>query len=98
MIINEVDCVKSKELPKLHVASNLWIPRPNFQVAAEAWILAGGTHHSAFSYDLTAEYYEDYAEILGIELVIIDGKTTIRDLKQELRTNEVYYMLHGALK
>lgn len=98
MIINEVDCIQSKPLPKLPVASNLWIPRPSFEVAAEAWILAGGAHHSAFTYDLTAEYYEDYAEILGIELVIIDAQTNIRQLKQDLRTNEVYYMLHGALK
>lgn len=98
MIVNEVDCIKSKELPKLPVASCLWIPRPNFEIGASAWIIAGGTHHSAFSYDLTVEYFEDYAEILGIELAIIDGKTTIRDFKQELRTNEVYYMLHGALK
>lgn len=98
MIVNEVDCIKSKPLPKLPVASALWIPRPNFEIGASAWIIAGGTHHSAFSYDLNVEYFEDYAEILGIELAIIDGKTTIRDFKQQLRTNEVYYMLHGALK
>jgi L-arabinose isomerase len=97
MIVNEVECIKSKKLPKLPVASALWIPQPNFEVGAGAWILAGGTHHSSFSYDLTSEYWEDYADIAGIELVIIDKNTNIRDFKKELRMNEVYYMLNKAL-
>jgi L-arabinose isomerase len=72
MIANEVECVEPKPLPKLPVASALWIPQPSFEVGAHAWILAGGTHHSSFSYDLTQEYYEDYAEIAGVELVVIN--------------------------
>lgn len=44
---------------------------PNFEIGAGAWILAGGTHHSCFSYDLTAEYWQDYAEIAGIDSNII---------------------------
>lgn len=97
LIVNKVDCVKSKELPKLPVASALWIPRPDFEVGAAAWILAGGTHHTSFSYDLTTEYLEDYAEIAGIEMIVIDEHTTISDFKKELRTNEVYYLLNKAL-
>lgn len=93
MIVNVVDCIKSKPLPKLPVASSLWIPRPNFEVGAAAWILAGGTHHTSFSYDLTVEYMEDFAEIAGIELVVIDENTNIRDFRKELRFNEVYYKL-----
>jgi L-arabinose isomerase len=93
MIVNKVDCIKSKPLPKLPVASALWIPRPNFEVGAGAWILAGGTHHSSFSYDLTVEYLEDYAEMAGIELLVIDENTTIPEFKKELRMNEVYYHL-----
>ena len=58
---------------------------------------AGGTHHSCFSYDLTAEYWEDYAEIAGIEMIRIDKDTTISNFKKELRMNEVYYMLNKAL-
>jgi L-arabinose isomerase len=91
MIVNKVDCIKSKPLPKLPVASALWIPRPNFEVGAGAWILAGGTHHSSFSYDLTVEYLEDYAEIAGIELLVIDESTTMPEFKKELRLNEVFY-------
>ncbi|MCD8261699.1 MAG: L-arabinose isomerase [Bacteroides sp.] len=97
MIVNKVDCIKSKELPKLPVASALWIPQPNFEVGAAAWIMAGGTHHSSFSYDLTLEYLEDYAEIAGIEMIVIDNHTTLSEFKKELRMNEVYYMLNKAL-
>ena len=79
------------------VASALWKPMPNFEIGAGAWILAGGTHHSCFSYDLTAEYWEDYAEISGIEMVHINKDTTISEFKKELRMNEVYYMLNKAL-
>ena len=97
LIVNKVECIKSKPLPKLPVASALWIPMPNLEVGAGAWILAGGTHHSCFSYDLTAEYWEDYAEIAGIEMVHINKDTTIDSFKKELRMNEVYYMLNKAL-
>ncbi len=93
MIVNKVDSIKSKALPKLPVASALWIPRPNFEVGAGAWILAGGTHHTAFSLDLTAEYFEDYAEIAGIEMVVIDENTTMESFKKDLKLNEIYYML-----
>ena len=97
LIVNEVDCIKSKELPKLPVASALWIPRPSFEIGAAAWILAGGTHHTSFSYDLTTEYLEDYADIAGIELVVIDANTTIPQFKKELRLNEIYYLLNKVL-
>jgi len=94
LIVNDVECIKSKPLPKLPVASALWIPMPNFEIGAGAWILAGGTHHSCFSYDLTPEYWEDYAEMAGIEMVHINKNTTISEFKKELRYNEVYYMLN----
>ncbi len=97
MIVNKVDCIKSKELPSLPVASALWIPQPNLEIGAAAWILAGGTHHTSFSYDLTLEYLEDYAEIAGIEMVVIDNNTTISGFKKELQLNEIYYMLNKAL-
>lgn len=97
LIVNEVECIQSKELPELPVASALWIPQPDFEVGASAWILAGGTHHTSFSFDLTREYMEDYAEIAGIEMVVIDKNTTIPEFKKELRMNEVYYLLNKAL-
>ena len=98
LIAADVECIKPKPLPKLPVASALWIPQPDFETGAAAWIMAGGTHHSCFSYDLTPEYWEDYAEIADIEMLHIDSDTTIPEFRKELRINEVYYMLNKALK
>ena len=97
LIVNDVKCIEPKPMPKLPVASALWIPQPDFAIGAGAWILAGGTHHSCFSYDLTEEYWEDYAEIAGIEMLHINANTTIADFKNTMRWNEVYYMLNKAL-
>ena len=94
LIVNDVECIKSKPLPKLPVASALWIPKPNFEIGAGAWIMAGGTHHSCFSYDITPEYWEDYAEMAGIEMVRIDKDTTMQSFKRDLRYNDVYYLLN----
>lgn len=92
LIINEVDCKKvEKPMPKLPVATAFWTPRPNLATGAESWILAGGAHHTAFSYDLTAEQMGDWAAAMGIEAVYIDGDTTIRGLKNELRWNSVAF-------
>ena len=98
LIVNDVECIKSKPLPKLPVASALWIPMPNFEIGAGAWILAGGTHHSCFAYSITPEFWEDYAEIAGIEMLHIDKNTTMEGFKKDMRYNEVYYMLNKALK
>ena len=98
LISQEVECIEPKAMPHLPVASALWVPQPTFEIGAGAWILAGGTHHSAFSYDITEEYWEDFAEMLDLEYVRINKQTTISGLKQDLRNNEVYYMLNKALK
>lgn len=92
LIINEVDCEHTeKSMPELPVASAFWTPRPDLTTGAEAWILAGGAHHTAFSYDLTAEQMGDWANAMGIEAVYIDNDTTIRSFKNELKWNSVYY-------
>lgn len=95
LIINDVNCKKvEKPMPKLPVATAFWRPEPNLQTGAEAWILAGGAHHTAFSYDLTAEQMGDWAAAMGIEAVYIDKDTNIRNLKNELRWNEAAFRLH----
>lgn len=92
LIINEVDCKKTEQpMPKLPVATAFWTPKPNLTVGAEAWILAGGAHHTAFSYDLTAEQMGDWADAMGIEAVYIDADTNIRNFKNELRWNEAAF-------
>ncbi len=92
MLVNEVEVVRPDEdLPRLPVARAVWKPLPDLKTAAAAWILAGGAHHTAFSKVVTAEMMEDFAEMAGIEFVLIDEKTDIRELKKELRWNEVYF-------
>ena len=92
LIINDVDCKKvEKPMPKLPVATAFWTPQPNLKTGAEAWILAGGAHHTAFSYDLTAEQMGDWAAYMGIEAVYIDKDTNIRQFKNELRWNSIAY-------
>ena len=92
LIVNEVECMKQdKKMPNLPVASAFWRPEPNLSTGAEAWILAGGAHHTSFSYDLTAEQMGDWAEAMGIEVVYIDKNTTIKDLKNELKWNSIVY-------
>ena len=91
-LINEVECKKTeKPMPALPVGTAFWTPKPDLSTAAEAWILAGGAHHTAFTYDLTAEQMGDWAAAMGIEAVYIDGDTTIRNLQNELRWNSMYF-------
>ena len=92
LIINDVECRKTeKPMPKLPTATNFWTPEPDIYTGAEAWILAGGAHHTAFTYDLTAEQMGDWAAAMGIEAVYIDKDTRIRDFKRDLMLGEVFY-------
>lgn len=92
LIINEVECLPQDiPMPKLPVATAFWRPEPNLATGAEAWILAGGAHHTAFSYDLTTEQMVDWAAAKGIESIVIDKDTTIRNFKNELRWNSVSF-------
>ena len=88
MVLNEVQVAAPPEpLPKLPVARAVWQPLPDLATAAAAWIYAGGSHHPTFSQVLTTEHFEDFAEMIGSELVVIDGDTRLRDLRQQLRWN-----------
>ena len=98
LIVNEVDVVTpEKDLPKLPVARVLWDPKPNLKVAAAAWILAGGAHHAGFSQAVTVEQLEDFAEMAGVEFLLINDKTDLREFKKELHWNEMYYHLAKGL-
>jgi L-arabinose isomerase len=92
MIVNEVEAVlPEQDLPKLPVARVLWKVKPDLATGAAAWILAGGAHHTGYSQNLTTEYLEDFAEMAGIEFVVIDADTKLRTFKNELRYNEVAF-------
>jgi L-arabinose isomerase len=97
LLVNEVDCVAAQQpMPRLPVARALWVPRPNFEVACASWIHAGGAHHTGFSQWVTTEMIEDFAGMSGLELVVIDADTRVRQLRQELEWNEVAYALKNG--
>jgi len=98
LVANEIDVVPpDEELPRLPVARAVWEPKPDFATAAEAWLLAGGPHHTVFSAALRSEAFIDLAEIAGLELLLIDERTHMSDFKKELRWNQAYFHLARGL-
>jgi L-arabinose isomerase len=98
LVANEVDVVEpEQDLPRLPVARAVWVPRPDLGTAAEAWLMAGGPHHTCFTQALTATALDDLAEIAGVELVTIGSDTSASSFRRELRWNQVYYHLAGAV-
>ncbi|HNX32479.1 MAG TPA: L-arabinose isomerase [Holophaga sp.] len=94
MIVNEVDIVPPpRRMPRLPVASAVWVPRPDFRRGCEGWILAGGGHHTACGRGATAGQLEDFAGMAGIEFVRIGAGTDLASLRNELRWNDAAYRL-----
>lgn len=97
MLVNEVEVVECPDMPKLPVASVLWKPQPSLETAAEAWILAGGAHHTGFSQALTPEHIEDFANIMGIEYLNIGKDITVSSFMDKMKLNDIYYWLNRGL-
>ena len=96
LIVSMVDVIPTEApMPKLPVARALWQPRPDLKTAAAAWILAGGAHHTGFSYAITSDHMQDFAEMCGVEMLLIDESTRLSEFKKELRWNDLYYALIG---
>jgi L-arabinose isomerase len=94
LLVNEVELVPpDQELPRLPVARALWEPKPDFATAAEAWLEAGGPHHTVLCRAIGTEAFEDFARVAGLELLVIDDSTRLRDFANELRWNEAYHLL-----
>jgi L-arabinose isomerase len=94
MIVNAVDVIQpDKPLSKLPVASAVWVPRPNLKVAAKGWIMAGGAHHTGFSQSVTTQHLEDFTEMAGLEFLVIDEDTDLAKFKNEIKWNDMYYLL-----
>jgi len=92
LIVNDVKAVTPiAPMPKLPVAQVMWKPMPDLETSAEAWILAGGAHHTVMSYSLNAEHLRDFAEMVGIEFVHIHKKTQIQDLKRDLMMSDIVW-------
>jgi L-arabinose isomerase len=95
LIANAVEIVEpDAPLPKLPVARAVWRPQPDLATAAEAWLTAGGPHHTALTTSLGLDVIHDFAEIAGTELVAIEGSTTNRSFANELRWNQAYFFLN----
>ncbi|WP_105617751.1 L-arabinose isomerase [Vallitalea okinawensis] len=95
LIISQVNAVDvPQNMPNLPVANVMWQPEPSLETAAEAWIYAGGAHHTVFSYNVTIEQLTDWAEMCGIECVVIDSETRIATFRNELRWNDIYWKLN----
>lgn len=94
LIVNDVKaCNPLHKMPKLPVAGVMWKPMPDLETSAQAWIMAGGAHHSVLSYDVTAEMMHDWAAMMGIEFVHITADTTIEGIEKELFFNDVAYKI-----
>ncbi len=94
LVVNELQSVRPPHpLPRLPVARVLWKPEPDLETAATAWLLAGGAHHTVYSQGISVECLEDFAEMAGIEILVIDRETRLRAFKELIRMNEVYYHL-----
>lgn len=77
------------ETPKLPVAKVLWKPQPSLSEATEAWIYAGGAHHTVFSVNVSTEQLYDFASMADIECVVIDKNTTIPQFRNELKWGQL---------
>jgi L-arabinose isomerase len=94
LVANEIDVVAPPEpLPRLPVARAVWRPRPDWGTSTEAWLTAGGPHHTVLSAAVSTETLAGLADMLGVELLVIDGSTTIRRFVHEIRSNQAYYRL-----
>ncbi|MEG0740766.1 MAG: L-arabinose isomerase [Clostridia bacterium] len=96
MIVNDVHaCAPFHDMPNLPTARVMWKPMPSLSTSAEAWILAGGAHHTVLSYALDAEHMRDFCEIMGIEFIHINKDTTIPQLQKELQWNDIVWRIRG---
>jgi len=98
LTVNEIDVVEPDEpLPRLPVACAVWRPRPSLATSAEAWLIAGAPHHTVLSKAVGVDVLADFAEMCGVEMVVIDADTTVRAFRRELRWNAAYHRLAERL-
>ncbi|PJG82319.1 L-arabinose isomerase [Caviibacterium pharyngocola] len=92
MIVADLEAIeKPQAMPNLPVGHAFWKLQPNFDIGTQAWVTAGGAHHSVFSLDIDAEMLRIFAEFFDIEFIHINKNTELATLKNELRWNESAY-------
>ena len=98
LVANVVQNVPLDEpMPNLPVGRAVWKPQPDFATSAAAWLIAGAAHHTVMSTAVGIDIFRDFAEIAGIELLVIDENTTLGEFKREVRWNAAYYRLAQGL-
>jgi L-arabinose isomerase len=98
LVANDIEVIPPDEpMPRLPVASAVWKPAPDLATSAEAWLIAGGPHHTVLSTAVDFDSLNDFATIIGVELLHIDADTTIRAFSNEIRWNSAYYRLAQGL-
>lgn len=98
LVANQITVIDPPQpLPQLPVARAVWEPAPDLETSTEAWLTAGGPHHTVLTRALTMDHLTDLADILGTELTVIDDHTTVGRFKQELRWNQAYYRFSQGL-
>ena len=94
IVANAIDLVEADHpLPRLPVARAVFRPRPSLATAVECWLVAGGSHHTVLTRALDPEPLVDFAEMAGIELLLIDEDTRVAAFRKEIRWNQAYYRL-----
>ncbi|MBP0457541.1 L-arabinose isomerase [Streptomyces montanisoli] len=98
LVANRIDVVQPPHpLPRLPVARAVWRPAPDLRTSTEAWLTAGGPHHTVLSTAVGTEELSDFADMLRTELLLIDETTQLRQFAKEIRWNQAYYRLAGGL-
>jgi L-arabinose isomerase len=98
LVANDIEVIPPDEpMPKLPVACAVWKPAPDLATSAEAWLMAGGPHHTVLSTAVDVDSLNDLATILGVELLHIDADTTTGQFSNEIRWNSAYYRLAQGL-
>jgi L-arabinose isomerase len=98
LVANRIEVVPPPEpLPRLPVARAVWRPAPDLRTSTEAWLTAGGPHHTVLSSAVGTEELADLADMLSTELLVVDEDTDLRQFAKEIRWNQAYYRLAGRL-
>lgn len=81
LIAAEIELVKQPHaMPKLPVARLMWKLKPDFRTGTQAWLYAGGGHHTVVSTALDMNDIRLFAKLTGTELITIDDRTDITSL------------------
>ncbi len=72
LIVANIELVaQPNDMPKLPVARLMWRLKPDFKTGAQAWIEAGGGHHTVVSTALTVDDLRLFARFTNTEIVVI---------------------------